>query len=85
MAALHVAESTSTNADTALRGIQDDLMEKERVLQSALYRTNVLTREEQCARQDVATTKCAARKAVMAASEAKANAMRVKRLVSSTR
>ncbi|KAL3265322.1 hypothetical protein HHI36_009530 [Cryptolaemus montrouzieri] len=81
LTALHIAESTSANADTALRGIQDDLVEKERVLQSAMQRTNVLTREEECARRDLATTKLAARKAVLSAASAKANAMRAKRMV----
>ncbi|XP_044748754.1 uncharacterized protein LOC123309618 isoform X2 [Coccinella septempunctata] len=80
LAALHIAQGTTTDADTVLRGIQDDLMEKERVLQCALHRTNVLTREEECARQDMQNTKCAVRKAVQSAAEAKANAMRVKRM-----
>ncbi|XP_045481166.1 uncharacterized protein LOC123685492 [Harmonia axyridis] len=77
--ALHVAQGTCANADSALGGIHNDLLEKERILQSALYRTNVLATEEQCARQDLATTKCAARNALIAANAARANAMRVKR------
>lgn len=79
--ALHVAESTASDADHSLKGVNDDLMEKEKVLHSALHRTQVLTKEEQVARVDLDNTKLAARKAVQAATEAKANAMRNKRRV----
>lgn len=79
--ALHVAESTASDADHSLKGVNDDLMEKEKVLTSALHRTQVLTKEEQAARTDLDKTKMAARKAVQAATEAKANAMRNKRKV----
>ncbi|XP_045481167.1 uncharacterized protein LOC123685493 [Harmonia axyridis] len=79
--ALHVAESTASDADHSVKGVGDELMEKEKVLHSALHRTQELSKEEQMARVDLDNTKLAARKAVQAATEAKANAMRNKRWV----
>lgn len=76
---LKLAETTAKNADYSVRGVQEDLRDKNILLQQALRAVEILTREEAMARNDLETTKCAARKAVESAAEARSNAMRAKR------
>ncbi|KAL3265321.1 hypothetical protein HHI36_009529 [Cryptolaemus montrouzieri] len=75
----HLAETVATNADSSLRGVEEDLRQKDTLLQQAFHAVEILTRDEAMARNDLETTKCAARRAEQAAAAARANVMRTKR------
>lgn len=76
---LQLAQTTSTNADSALTGVQRELCDKKCLLNQAYHAVDILGKEEARAINDLETTKCAVRRAVQAAVAAKANAMRAKR------
>ncbi|KAK9875920.1 hypothetical protein WA026_009704 [Henosepilachna vigintioctopunctata] len=79
--ALHVAESAATDADHAMKGVENDLIKKEKVLESALQHTEILEKEEKKAKSDLDSTKEATKNAIQAATDAKSNALRNKRRI----
>lgn len=78
---LQIAEQNAVNTAQAAEGIQAQMTEKEQLLDAAKNRLEQLTKQLHAAKQDLSKTKEAAKKAEIAASEAKQNAMRNRRRI----
>lgn len=77
--ALLLASEVAVNADIVVSNIASDIKSIDKLLALESKECNLLCRKEHCARIDAETTKLAEKKAVLAATNAKNNVLKIKR------